>query len=197
MGIPILDTGQRSMARDWDAVRTYDIADELVRFENREYRSVSIVDNLNKTPGVAANKTFWHRLSPKIFDQEDDPTSTDGGEWEVIEGDRWITYTAIPSGVFSRDTAPLARIRQGTNWMLVNSGVNVVADADNWGTTDKATSLVILEKHITHPEMPGSAIDFGFKNRAGSWKRAKLWQLPWGQIHKYSWSGSFYTWNNC
>jgi hypothetical protein len=180
----------------WNTTKDYTIFGELVFFEGKIYSNRVTSSNAGRNPTLGVNKIYWTRLTPKVFEQENDPTSALGGEQTVINGDRWINYAAIPSSAYSPDTAPLARVREGTNWTLVNSGTVVLADADSWGTVDKATTMVMVEKHITHPEMPDYAIDFGFKNRAGSWKRAKLWQMPWGQVHKYSWTGSFYAWNN-
>lgn len=164
----------------WNAEQVYDHGDEITERAGHLY--VSIEANVNKDPAIAANSQYWFRVTPRVFVQDEDPSTSAGGGWAVFSDDIWINRSSSPY-TNSENLAELMYLRTENQWVNVSGAIRVVAQSDSWDTRGKTTELVLLEKHIDDTALESGSVVLAFVDRANYWKEALLWNHPWGFLN--------------
>jgi len=179
---------------EWNPTNNYRTPGMVVLRSGFQYKNINPTGNLNKDPAVATNKTFWKRITTRIFPEDDDPTTAGGGNWDVINGDLWVDVHSIPANALSIN-ANETYFRYGNLWQPISS-TRVIAKNDGWNVRGKVTELIVEEKHIDGTSQEKGAVSLGFIARDNNWHRIKIWDMPWGYHTAYrtgtNWSVDFY-----
>ena len=168
---------------EWAAGEDYDQLDIAVHRGSAIYKCIETKPfNINFDPLLAVNKKYWLRLTPKVFHEDNDPTTAAGGEWYTMNDDLWIKTNAIPAGGLVPVNAQIRFLRLDNKWLNMQGNTRVLAESTGWNEHDMGTEMLIIEKHIDVPDRVKEAIDLSFVGRGNTWHRAKLWPHPWGFI---------------
>jgi hypothetical protein len=196
---PIEDSWERfsepAHALEWEAGRTYLAIGEMVHRQGLMYRSIA--ESTGFDPAIAQYKTHWQRISTRIFAQRDDPTSSQGGQWEVIEGDKWIDTDSMPTNAIYKE-GNMVFTWVNSSWKQL-SGTRVIKDGDPYTTYNKVTELIIVEESIHDSNVDKAAAKLAFIGRDNGWHTMRLWNHPWGLVGEHrassTYSGDVYSAN--
>jgi len=142
----------------------------------------SLVDLSDEEPILFEFKIATKGGGGKVYAQDTAPTI-------AKEGDTWIDTSATIYVTPSETVANMRYLRYDDKWISLQGNVRLIANSEGWPTQGRGTELVLVDTKIDDPDVADGSVEIGFVDAEDHWRKAKLWNHPWGLISSWGpWS---------